>query len=116
VEFVAFPIGQEGTTLTTILDDLAAAFSTVHPHMEQARDNKGTIDLATDHNDRIHEPNTLKVSLNSLTDLAQSRLLRIVSNRTRFVDALPREVSRRRSYSVASASPTPAARQEDTAK
>ena len=36
VEFVAVPIGHAGTTLTTTLDHLTAAFSTVRPSVERS--------------------------------------------------------------------------------
>jgi hypothetical protein len=41
VEFVAFPIGHAGTTVTTTLEHLIAAFSTVCTIVEQARAIKG---------------------------------------------------------------------------
>jgi hypothetical protein len=110
VEFIAFPVGHEGTT-----SYLTAAFSTVRPHVEQARASMGVIDPATDHNARIHDYILLKSEMESLTDLAQSRLLDIISNRKRPVDALPREASCHRAYSVASSSPTLAARQQGAA-
>jgi hypothetical protein len=37
VEFIAFPIGHAGTTLTKTLEQLTAAFSTVRPTVERSR-------------------------------------------------------------------------------
>jgi hypothetical protein len=72
VEFIAFPIGHAGTTLTRTLDHLTAAFSTP----------------AMDHNARTHDYSLFYSLLDSLTDLAQSRLSGIIRNRKRLVDAL----------------------------
>jgi hypothetical protein len=41
VEFVVLPVGHCGTTLTTTLTHLTAAFSTVQPRVEPARASKG---------------------------------------------------------------------------
>ena len=110
VEFVAFPVGHACTTLTSTLDHLTTTFYTIHPHVEQARVSKGTFDPAMDHKARIHDYNLFKSLLDSLTDLAHSRLLGIISNRKRLVDALPREVSRHRAHSDAAPTPSLAAR------
>jgi len=86
---VAFPIGHAGTTLTRTLDHLTAAFSTVRPLVERSRASKGTSSPATDHNAKAHDFTLFKSLLDSITDLAQSRLLGIIRNRKRLVDALP---------------------------
>ena len=60
-----------------------------------------TTTTVTDHTARTHNYNLFKSLMGSLTDLAQSRLLGIVSNRKRLVAALPGSVSRHRAYSAA---------------
>ena len=55
-----------------------------------------------DHNAKTHDYTLFKSLLDSLTDLAQSRLLGIIRNRKRLVDALPVGVSRHRANSDAS--------------
>ena len=55
MEFVAFPIGHAGTTLTRILDHLTAAFSTVRPSVERSRASMGISSPATDHNAKDHD-------------------------------------------------------------
>ena len=55
VEFVAFPIGHAGTTLTRTLDHLTAVFSTVRPLVERSRTGKGIFSPATDHNAKAHD-------------------------------------------------------------
>ena len=88
MEFIAFPIGHSGTTLTKTLDQLTAAFYTVRPTVERSRASRSAANPAKNHNARIHDYNLLKSLLNSLTDSAQSRLLGIIRNRKRLVDAL----------------------------
>jgi hypothetical protein len=96
VEFVAFPIGHAGTTLTRTLDHLtAAAFSTVRPSVERSRTSRSISNPATDHNAKAHDFIMFKFLLESITDLAHSRLLSIIRNRKRLVDALPRGDIRR---------------------
>jgi hypothetical protein len=89
VEFIAFPIGHAGTTLTRTLDHLTAAFSTARPTVERSRASKGVSNPATDHNAKTHDYFLFKSLLDSLTDLAKSRLLGIIRNRKRLVDVLP---------------------------
>jgi len=89
VEFIAFPIGHAGTTLTKTLDHLAAAFSTVRPTVKRSRASKGASSPATDHNARTHDYSVFKSLLDTLPDFAQSRLLGIIRNWKRLVDALP---------------------------
>ncbi len=55
-----------------------------------------------DHNAKAHDYTLLKSLLDSLTDLAQSRLLGIIRNRKRLVDTLPGGVSHHRAHSDAS--------------
>jgi hypothetical protein len=102
VKFIAFPIGHAGTTLTRILDQLTAAFSTVRPTVERSRASRGAASPTTDHNDMTHDYNLFKSLLVSLTDLAESHLLGIIINRKRLVDALPGGVSHHQAHSVAS--------------
>ncbi len=89
MEFIAFPNGHAGTTLTKTLDHRTAAFSTVRPSVEISRANTGTASPATDQNAGTHDYNMFKSLLDSLTDLAQSRLFGIIRNEKRLVDALP---------------------------
>jgi hypothetical protein len=89
VEFIAFPIGHAGTTLTGTLEHLSAAFSTGRPSVERLRASMDASSPATDNNARTHDYSLLKSLLDSLTDLAQSRLLGIIRNRKHLVDALP---------------------------
>ncbi len=89
VEFVAFPIGHADTTLTRTLDHLTAALSTVRPSVERSQTNRSISNPATDHNAKAHDFTLFKSLLELITDLAQSRLLGIIRNRKRLVDALP---------------------------
>ncbi len=89
MEFIAFPIGHAGTTLTRTLDHLTADFSTVRPTVERSRARRGASSPATDHTAKTHDYSLFKSLLDSLTDLAQSRLLGIIRNKKRIVDALP---------------------------
>ncbi len=74
VERVALPIGHAGMTLTRTLTHLADAFSTVRPRGEISRANRGTTDPAMDHTAKAHDYILFKSLLDSLTDLAQSRI------------------------------------------
>ena len=123
VKIFVFPVGYAGTILhrgqgsppSPPHGHLTAAVSTVRSYVEHSRAIKGAIDPDTDHNAKIHDYNLCKPLLDSLTDLAQSRLICINRNRKRLVDALPREVNRHLAHSVASPTPTLAARQEGVA-
>jgi hypothetical protein len=96
VEFAAFPIGHyAGTTLTRTLEHLTAAFSVVRPSVEKSRANKDISSPDTDHNAKAHDSTLFKSLLDSITDLAQSRLLGIIRNRKRLIVALHRGNSRR---------------------
>ena len=89
VEFIAFPIGHVGITLTRTLEHLTAAFSTVRSAVERSRASMGASSPTTDNNDRTHDYSLFKSLLNSLTDLAQSSLLGIIRNRKCLVATLP---------------------------
>ena len=89
MEFIAFPIGHAGTTLTRTLEHLTSAFFIIRPTVEQARANRGATDPATDHSARAYDFTMFKSLMDSLTDLAQARLIGIIRNRKRIVDALP---------------------------
>jgi hypothetical protein len=104
VEFIAFPIGHTGTTLKATLDHLTAAFSTARPREDRSRARMDITNTVTDHTARTHDYNLFKSLMDSLTDLAQSRLLDIISNRRRSVATLPGSASRRRTYSDAGTS------------
>jgi hypothetical protein len=94
VEFIAFLIGHDGTTLTRTMDHLIAVFSTVRLAVERSRARRGISSPAMDLNANAHDFTLFKSLLDSITDLAQSRLLGIIRNRKRLVYALPREDSR----------------------
>ena len=55
----------------------------------------------TDHTARTHNYNLFKSLMDSLTDLAQSRLFGIINNRRRLVAALPGSDRRHRAHSAA---------------
>jgi hypothetical protein len=114
VEFGAFPLGHACTTLMATLNHLTAAFSTARPRVERTRATRGNTYPVTDHTARTHDYNMLKSLLDSLTDLAQSRLLGILSNRKRLVASLPGSVSRHRVYSAANPTHTHDAAQQET--
>ena len=102
MEFIAFPIGHVGMTLTRTLHQLTTAFSTVRPITGSSSTSRGDSFPAMDHNAKTHDYTLFKSLLDSLTDLAQSRLLGIIRHRKRLVDALPGGVSRHRAHSDAS--------------
>ncbi len=102
MEFIAFPVGHAGTTLTMTLDQLTTAFSTVRLITERSSTSRGDSFPGTDHNAMTHDYAMFKSLLDSLTDLAQSRLLGIIRNMKRLVAALPGGVSRHRAHSDAS--------------
>ncbi len=81
--------GHAGTTLTRTLEHLTAAFSTVRPLVERSQTIKSISNPATDHNAKAHDFTMFKSLLESIADLAQSRLIGIIRNRKRLVDALP---------------------------
>jgi hypothetical protein len=144
VDFFVFPIDPAGTTLTATLKHLTAAFSAIRPHVEQAKASKGAIDRTMDHNAKIHDfslfrNRNIDISLtkgwakdiisplgvavlfglfkslmDSLTDLAHSRLVGFIVNRKRIVYSLRGEVSCHRAHSAAPPSHTLAARQRTT--
>ena len=69
MKLVAFLFGHAGTTRNKTLDHLTAAFSSVRPHVEQARGSRGVIEPATDHNVKIYEYNLFKSLLDALVGL-----------------------------------------------
>jgi hypothetical protein len=75
--------------LTKTLDHLTTAFSAVRPSVERSRAIMGAASPATDQDVKSHDYNMFKSLLDSFTDLAQSRLLGIIRNKKRLVDALP---------------------------
>ncbi len=88
MEFVAFPISYAGTKLKATLDHLTIAFSPARPQVEHARASRGATDPTMDDNAMTHDFGLFESLLDSLTDLAQSRLMGIISNRKRLVDSL----------------------------
>jgi hypothetical protein len=55
VEFIAFPIGHAGMTLTRTLHQLTTAFSTVRPITGSASTSRGDSFPAMDHNAKTHD-------------------------------------------------------------
>jgi len=115
VELVTFPIGHAGVTLTRTLTHLIAAFSTVRPQEETSRANKGITNPDTDHTAKANDYISFKSLLDSLTDLAQPRLLGIISNRKRLVEALPWNNNSIRANSAADTQHTHSITQQETA-
>jgi hypothetical protein len=95
VEFIANPIGHAGTTLQRTLEHLATALSTVRPHGEQGRASTGVTDPDTDSNAKSHDYRMFKSLLASLIYITHSRLLGIVRNRMRLIEALPKAMGHR---------------------
>jgi hypothetical protein len=75
----------------------------------------GYIDPNTDHTAKTHDYILFNSLLDSLTDLAQPRLIRIVSNRKRLVEALPGKSNNTRAHSAADISHTQAVTQHEAA-
>jgi hypothetical protein len=115
VEFIAFPIGHAGTTLTSTLTQLISTLSAVRPHAEPSRASRGINSPTTDHNAKAHDSILFKSLLDSLTDLAQSRLIGIIGNRKRRIALLSGNSSSTRAYSAADISHTQAVTQQETA-
>ncbi len=101
-------------TLHKTLTQLTTAFSAVRPREEPPRANMGTTDPAMDHNAKTHDYILFQSLLDSLTDLAQSRLIGIISNRTRLIETLPGKSSSNKANSAAT-SHTQAVTQQRTA-
>jgi hypothetical protein len=101
VDFVAIPIGHADTTLTRTLDHLTAAFSTVRPRVDHTNAIKDTTKPIPYSNTMSHAYRMFSSLLDTLTDLAHSRLLGIIRNMKRFVEALPGAVRRNRAHSAA---------------
>ena len=83
MEFIAFNIDHAGTTLTRTLDQLTTAFSTDRPNMEHTRASRGATRPHTDHAAKDHDFTLFKLLLDSLTGLAQARLLDIITIKKR---------------------------------
>ena len=101
MEFIAFPIGHAGTTLTRTLHQLTTSFSSVRPLTGRPSTSDGVTSLAMDHNAKAHDYILFKSLLDSLTDLAQSRLIGIIRNRKRLIETLPGKCSSNRANSAA---------------
>ena len=94
--FPAYGTHLTCTTPIRTLKNLTAAFSTVRPSVERSRASKGISNPAMDLNAKSHDFTVFKSLLDSITNLvAQIRLLGIIRNRKRLVDALFRGDSRR---------------------
>ncbi len=102
MELIAFPIGHAGTTLSRTLHKLTTAFSAVRPLTGRPSTSVSDTSLAMDHNAKAHDYTLFKSLMDSLTDLAQARLLGIIRNRKHLVDTVPGGFSRNRAHSDAS--------------
>ena len=102
-------------TLTRKLTNLVTAFSTARPRAYPTRASRGITDPNTDHTAKAHDYILFKSLLDSLMDLAQSRLIGIISNRKRMVEALPGKISNTRAHSATYISHTQAVTQQITA-
>ena len=98
-------------TLRKTLKHLTTALSTVRQHVEKPRANKGITYPATDSDDRSLDYRLFKSLWDSLTVLAESRLIGIIRNRKHLVDALAGAISRHRAHSAATPTHTQAALQ-----
>ncbi len=96
------------------LEYLTAAFSTVRLSVEISRASRGVSSPTTDHNAKTRDFTLFKSMLDSITGLAQSRLLGIIRNRKRLVYAIPRGDSHR-AHPVPSPSHHHAAHQQGAA-
>ncbi len=90
-----------GNDLKTTLDHLTATFFTVCPRMDRTNASEGTSQLDMDSNARSHDYRLFKSMLDALTYLAQSRLLGIISNKTRLGGSLPGAIRRIRAHPTA---------------
>jgi len=87
-------------TLTRTLTHLVTAFSAVRPRADPTRASRGITDPNMDHTAKAHDYILFKSLLDSFTDLAQSRLIGIISNRKRLVETLPGKSSDTRAHSA----------------
>ena len=97
---VAIHIEHAGTMLTRTINHLTAAFSTFRPRVDHTSATKGTTKPITDSNARSHDSNMFRSLLDALIDLAQPRLLGIIRNKKRLVEARPWAVRRNRANST----------------
>ena len=112
VEFVAILIGHAGTTLTRTLDHLIAAFSTVCLRVDHTSANNGVTLPIADFNAKSHDYRLFESLPDALADLAQSRLLDILRNKKRLVEALPGAVRGNRAHATATPTHAHAAAQQ----
>ncbi len=115
MELIAFPIGHAGTTITRTLHQLTTTFSAVRPLTGRPSTSVGDNSLAMDHNAKAHDYTLFKSLLDSLTDLAQARLLGIITNRKRLVDTVQGGFIRNRAHSDASPAHLQATPQQEAA-
>ena len=101
-------------TLHGTLTHLTTVFSAVRPREETSRANRDTTNPIMDHTAKAHDYTLFKSLLDSLTDLAQSRLLGIIRNRKRLIEALPGKSSSIKAHSAAGISHTQAVTQQGT--
>ncbi len=101
VELAAVPIGHAGNTLQETHRHLAQALSATRPEIERCRARREVLNPETDTAARTHDSSLFKILMQSLTKLAQDRLLGIIYHRKSRVHAQVGEVSRTRASSDA---------------
>ena len=87
VEFVCIPIGHAGTTLQSTLHDLSSALARVRPHFADRRRRQGHKQPDVDAKALKHDKTLVKTLLDALCNLAQDRLLGILQNRSKEIQA-----------------------------
>ena len=102
MEIIAFTIGHAGVTLARTLTQLTTVFSTIRPRAKPTRASRSITDPDTDHTAKAHD----YILFKSLQDLAQSRLIGIISNLKRLVEALPDKSSNIKAHSTANTTQT----------
>jgi hypothetical protein len=102
-------------TLTRTLTELTTAVSIVRPRAEPTRTSRDIPNPDTDRTAKAHDYILFKLLMDSLTDLAQSRLIGIISNRKRLVEALPGKINSIRAHSATEISHTHVVKQQETA-
>ena len=88
VEFVCIPIGHAGTALQSTLHDLSSALARVRPHFADRRRRQGYKQPDVDAKAPKHDKTLVKTLLDALCNLAQDRLLGILQNRSKEIQAL----------------------------
>ena len=101
VEFVAVPIGHAGTTLQETHRHLAQALTATRPEIERCMARREVTHPETNTAARTHESCLFKNLMQTLTRLAQDRILGIIYHRQSLVHAHVGEVRRTQAKSDA---------------